>query len=81
MGLINTAVANPNGQKPSPILALESARSPLRERSGCNADRVTNEIRPEKSEPQDQTTQRGTPDRVDPRGVIELADFDQESKS
>lgn len=56
-------------------------KPPLSEVSDRNADRVANEIRPEKSEPQYQTAQRGLPDRVDPRGVIELADLDQESES
>ena len=41
------------------------------------ADRVANEIRPQKSETQHQASQRGLANRVDPRRVVELADLHQ----
>jgi hypothetical protein len=49
------------------------ADPPLWERSDCDAERVANEIGPEKSKPQHQPTQCGLSDLVDPRSVIKLA--------
>lgn len=45
------------------------------------AGRVASEIRPQKTETQHQSSQRGLADRVDPRSVVELADLHQECKS
>ncbi len=81
MRLINTVTANPNGQKPSPILDHRSTRSPLCDDPFRNADRAIDEIGPEKSEAKHQPTQRGLSDRVDPRWMIELASLHKESES
>ena len=42
-----------------------------------NADSVADEVAPHEVEPQDQPAQRGVPDRVDPGGMVQLADLDQ----
>ena len=54
---------------------------PSRLDQGWYGDRAAKEIIPEKSESQHQPAQCSLPDRADPRGVIELADLDQESES
>ena len=45
------------------------------------ADRVANEIRPQKPETQHQPSPRGLTDRVDPRSMVELANLHEECES
>lgn len=50
-------------------------QSPLEKGSNRDADGVTDQVGPEEPGAQHQPAQRGLPDRIDPRGVIELAEL------
>ncbi len=55
--------------------SLSSDNRPFGDDTDQYANRVADKICPEKSKPQNQPAQCGLPDRVYPRGMVELANL------